>query len=386
MVTVADHDDIAEHLQKLQQFVTDAMAILAILAPIVPPAPAPALTEPADEPADDADAYDKWAQMRMRSWYQAHMSDLNQDDPDSLATAARLASRAADIAPREVYRLRRIADALVELGAPDYSTLADPGGRVIAWVQEMAERARSKKDTAGRDQVGDLLGAAAALLVERNDLQAKLDAANAAIKSLTERRGRMAHQTRPAQAAHPEPNDGIDTLVDLGHAADSSTLPYLIRITDGWIWSDQPTTDATTGGLPWDVAHSMAAGQLIRRPTYIDWTTRYEEHYQASRAHGNNVEGSNTYAVERTSRELGPEPSVPEPEIVVDLLGMVGVSERLDTVAAWTPEQLTTAFVWAGAVHLDASDNEGVHIPPRPGFFTEDQPTPENRPEPEIDD
>lgn len=49
------------------------------------------------------------------------------------------------------------------------------------------------------------------------------------------------------------------------------------------------------------------------------------------------------------------------------LVGDVGVAEEL--VAAWTQDQMDRAYDWAMRVHLHASDNDDVYVPPRPEFI-----------------
>lgn len=41
----------------------------------------------------------------------------------------------------------------------------------------------------------------------------------------------------------------------------------------------------------------------------------------------------------------------------------------LEVVRGWTPQQREEAERWAGAVHLAASDNDDVTVPPRPSFL-----------------
>jgi hypothetical protein len=41
----------------------------------------------------------------------------------------------------------------------------------------------------------------------------------------------------------------------------------------------------------------------------------------------------------------------------------------LEQVIAWTPEQCREADVWAISLHVAASDNDEVIVPPRPEFI-----------------
>lgn len=53
-----------------------------------------------------------------------------------------------------------------------------------------------------------------------------------------------------------------------------------------------------------------------------------------------------------------------------DLLSLVMTEPpSLDAIAAWSPEQSKQAQEWAAAVHLHASDNDDVVVPPKPDFL-----------------
>lgn len=54
--------------------------------------------------------------------------------------------------------------------------------------------------------------------------------------------------------------------------------------------------------------------------------------------------------------------------LVVDGVVVEGVAAKavVDAIAEWTPEQRDDAEAWATAVHLDASDNHGIDVPPEP--------------------
>lgn len=41
----------------------------------------------------------------------------------------------------------------------------------------------------------------------------------------------------------------------------------------------------------------------------------------------------------------------------------------VDDIAAWTDDQVREAELWAGAIHLNASDNDDVEIPPTPDYL-----------------
>jgi hypothetical protein len=60
-------------------------------------------------------------------------------------------------------------------------------------------------------------------------------------------------------------------------------------------------------------------------------------------------------------------------ELTRDVLALVDIDlDRLtlETIASWSPADRQLAIEWAGAVHLDASDND-VDVPPRPSFLDE---------------
>ena len=65
------------------------------------------------------------------------------------------------------------------------------------------------------------------------------------------------------------------------------------------------------------------------------------------------------------------------PEIVcsdvVDILGLVDVSVTESEVQSWTPEQHELAVNWAGAVYLQANDNDDVEVPECPYFVPPDE-------------
>jgi len=62
------------------------------------------------------------------------------------------------------------------------------------------------------------------------------------------------------------------------------------------------------------------------------------------------------------------------------LLGLTGEGELvpLEAIRKWTNAQCREAEQWAGAVHLQASDNDDVSVPPCPAHVKEHD-TPANR-------
>lgn len=57
--------------------------------------------------------------------------------------------------------------------------------------------------------------------------------------------------------------------------------------------------------------------------------------------------------------------------VLRDLLLLVAVTVDEETVESWTPEQRKQAADWAGAMHIQASDND-IDVPPRPTFLPEE--------------
>lgn len=58
-------------------------------------------------------------------------------------------------------------------------------------------------------------------------------------------------------------------------------------------------------------------------------------------------------------------------EIAFDALLLVGDTDiDEDTISNWTQEQRDIAYDWAMRIHLHASDNDDVPVPPRPEFIS----------------
>ena len=56
-------------------------------------------------------------------------------------------------------------------------------------------------------------------------------------------------------------------------------------------------------------------------------------------------------------------------EALQSLLLLVEVECSTDAIKSWTDQQCQLAEDWASAVHLMASDNDDVEVPPRPAFL-----------------
>lgn len=61
-------------------------------------------------------------------------------------------------------------------------------------------------------------------------------------------------------------------------------------------------------------------------------------------------------------------PTIPDRNVVCDLLSLIGEAEGItvEQVAAWTDAECLQAEEWASAMHLRASDNDDVILPPMP--------------------
>lgn len=70
-------------------------------------------------------------------------------------------------------------------------------------------------------------------------------------------------------------------------------------------------------------------------------------------------------AYERAAREPA------EPEVLSDLLALVGYDASPTVCGSWTLEQRVEAEVYACNVHLIASDNRGMRRHPRPAWMPE---------------
>ena len=60
----------------------------------------------------------------------------------------------------------------------------------------------------------------------------------------------------------------------------------------------------------------------------------------------------------------------PDPQVISDILSLVGYEVSAQAVAAWPFRKQIDALVWAGRTHLRASDNI-VRVPARPDWMGE---------------
>ncbi len=59
-----------------------------------------------------------------------------------------------------------------------------------------------------------------------------------------------------------------------------------------------------------------------------------------------------------------------DPDVIHNCLSLVmEAAPSVDEIQKWTDEERELAGDWAAAVHLDASDNEGITVPARPSFL-----------------
>lgn len=59
----------------------------------------------------------------------------------------------------------------------------------------------------------------------------------------------------------------------------------------------------------------------------------------------------------------------PEADCLQAVLALASIEVSLEEIASWTPLQCALAEEWACQVHLSASDNSHVRVPPKPGFL-----------------
>lgn len=72
---------------------------------------------------------------------------------------------------------------------------------------------------------------------------------------------------------------------------------------------------------------------------------------------------------------VAPAPSPPEPpswEVLDTILQLIGYSVSEETYKTWTDAEKIAAEQYAGAVHLHASDNDDVVVPPKPAVLVGD--------------
>jgi hypothetical protein len=76
--------------------------------------------------------------------------------------------------------------------------------------------------------------------------------------------------------------------------------------------------------------------------------------------------------------DLGKPPAVevPDEAVTVSILSLVGVTVDEAVAAGWSGEQRLRAVDWAGAIHLQASDNDDVEMPKMPEFLKQYQGNP----------
>jgi hypothetical protein len=221
--------------------------------------------------------------------------------------------------PGEVERLRRIEQALIDVGSPNRSERGDPGGLTVAWIKRQTE-----------------------LMAE---LRAKDEAAKQVMKLLAERPTRDAYNIAMEQRALLERK-----RQECERLHTPATLP-----------SEVPTVDAELAAKISQAVHDP--GKFVARDrTWDDTFDQWE--YESVAAWG-------ARAVMSILAPEVKEPADTEPvtdQALSDLLLLVGVTVSPGLVATWTTEWREQAAQWAGLVHLQASDND-VDVPERPTFL-----------------
>lgn len=227
-------------------------------------------------------------------------------------------SRVEGFWPGEIYRLRRVEDALVALGAPNSSTKDDPGGPMIAWIRDSLCSCDGIHDEdCGKRRVEPI---AAGITLAQHAALLRVAA-----------KGRRAYaQNAPDEQAKHLSHEYRIFEAAAGLLVNPRRLAGLIP------------TSMQTWSLDDDVAEIVAKATGIR----MVWL------------------GSQPEPAADPQRNA----EVLTDQMLCDLLSLVGVTPTALQLQTWTPEQREQAANWAGLVHLDASDND-VDVPKRPAFL-----------------
>jgi hypothetical protein len=243
----------------------------------------------------------------------------------------------------EVERLRRIEQALIDVGAPNRSERGDPGGLTVAWIQRQAEL--------------------------MSELRAKDQAAKQAVKLLAE---------RPTQDAYvlalEEPERCRSGLVEaLGLDQNTGFYAALDVVREYVAERSSTVTTVDTGGhrvtvhmdpaLPEDWQQQVATVIEQAEDAASEIVTRIAYWLGVGKVHTCEAHCS----LEHVEEGLDNTKPVTD-QVLSDLLLLVNVTVTPEQLASWTREQREQAANWAGLVHLDASDND-VGVPERPAFL-----------------
>jgi hypothetical protein len=150
--------------------------------------------------------------------------------------------------------------------------------------------------------------------------------------------------------------------------------PHLV---DGDFQSDKyPTTPR--GKVPLSTKDPMAQDLLLeyarrRRSVDADFADALEA---ALRTHGfPPPEQAPHYDVDDDGVMVAlPAWTRPPAPTVRDVLELVSITVKLIDVITWTDDQVKAALLWAYSVHLYASDNDEIKVPPKPDFLPAETP------------
>lgn len=319
-------------------------------------------------PPADPKQYTQWVLERVHDWYEDNWTDLEFQDPAEIAKTALSATEHAGIHARELHRLRLIEQALVECGAPSESRPGEPGAVTIEWIRLQAGlvnngRVAKVQLSELQDRFGQVMRGADPMPAKDAEwmspgqfwhrltaadpdlrmvlLSAMLDMQRVGSRCLAE-----IHDVH-IQHAHDVMERNREQLRHMGTEVDALAVMTL--------------------------ALGMLAGDLRQQTEPVDPQEIVALLNEIG--HGRTYEQARAAVQDTDEGPVPPGEQVPaegddvEPAAVADMLALVGVEIHPDWAAAITPEQRVEAFAWAGAVHLSASDNLDVEIPPRPEFL-----------------
>jgi hypothetical protein len=249
----------------------------------------------------------------------------------------------------EVDRLRRIEQALIDVGSPNRSERGDPGGLTVAWIKRQTE-----------------------LMAE---LRAKDEAAKQAMKLLAERPTREAYNIAMEQRALLErkrqecerlhgPLTSVTQAVQF--AEDALTrrhLSLLLLAAKGRREYADGAPDDEAQELGFEAELFQTAANLIAQPNRIGLLI--PTRMQTAKAM---AEVGVDYPVGEVQGDQPEQAEDLKPAAVRDLLLLVGETVPLERVYKWSWKDRQEVTEWACAVHLSASDND-VDVPERPTFL-----------------
>lgn len=171
----------------------------------------------------------------------------------------------AGLSKGETDRLRRVEQALIDVGAPNRSERGDPGGLQVAWIQRQAERMRQAQMD---KQAGPVEQVCPSLYLHNGTLHAcAITWEHTTHESTAPILGTFGwHDEAAIPSPWPvdrEPPAGIDILRDIDAAPD--TQAYLVRVQNGtWEWFADPNDQSGPRvANPWAEAVLDVNGDLI---------------------------------------------------------------------------------------------------------------------------